>query len=95
MKNYKERYLNIVKSDFFNKAYNNKSIGITETETELKEIWVIRLKKDGQKYLISFKPRALKWGHFKNALSFSSKYKAKQVYNQIKDMAACELYKYI
>ena len=61
----------------------------------MEQIWTIRLKNRGWQYLTSIKPSGIRWGNFKNAITFSSKYKAKNIFNEIKENAECELYQWM
>ena len=58
----------------------------------MEDIWTIRLKNNGMKYLVTKKIHNLTWGHFKNAITFSSKYKCKQFFREISIMAECEMF---
>ena len=62
---------------------------------EIEQVWAIRLKNRGYRYLTKNKPCGLRFGTFRNAIKFSSKYKAKKVYNELKDNCEIELYRWI
>jgi hypothetical protein len=61
---------------------------------EYEHVFLIRLSNKPNQFLISNKKRGLKWGHINNAIRFNSKYKAKQIYNNISENAKCEIYQY-
>lgn len=60
----------------------------------MEQIWVIRLINNNAKYLTSYKPHSIRWGRFKHAKTFSSRYKAKILRNEIGSNTACEVYRW-